>query len=95
MSSVSSLMIGSYATKMAIPLRSLLAQSAMVIPGAIINAKVVFPEADPSKPLTRSRESTCAGRKKLNLRKAHDLLDSLSDGALVGLRVAGLVLYVL
>ena len=85
-------MIGTYATKLAAPLRILLTQSAMIMPGAIINAKVVFPEADPEMPLTRSRESTCAGRKKINLKKAHDLVDSLSDGAWVGLRFSGLVL---
>jgi concentrative nucleoside transporter, CNT family len=92
MSSISSLMIATYATTLAVPIRSLLAQSAMIIPGAIINAKVAFPEADAEKPVTRSRESTCAARKQLKLRKAHDLVDALSDGASVGLRVSGLVL---
>lgn len=92
MSSVSSLMIATYAKTLSIPLRSLLAQSAMIIPGAIINAKVAFPEADAEKPVTRSRESTYAARKTLKLRKAHDLVDALTDGAAVGLRVAGLVL---
>ena len=95
MSSLSSLLIRSYASlPFPIPLRSLLAQSTIVIPSAIINAKMAFPESDPEKVVTRSRESTCAARKKLNLRKAHDLLDCLSDGAKIGLRVAGSVVSV-
>ncbi|GJJ13673.1 hypothetical protein Clacol_007929 [Clathrus columnatus] len=98
MSSISSLMILSYATKLAIPLRALIAISGISIPGAIINAKIAFPEATVDEnnvliePLTKTRESTCANRKKINLRKAVDLLDCLSDGALLGLKVAGWVL---
>ena len=157
MSSLSSLLIKSY-TGLAfpIPLRGLLAQAAIVIPGAIINAKIAFPEHDndneeqdqgqgqgqgqgqaqetdpssssssskadaaakvekaetptttttttvsvaavaavvvvPRRPMTRTRESTCAARKKIHLRKARDLLDCVSDGARIGIRVAGFVL---
>ncbi|KAF8574564.1 hypothetical protein K439DRAFT_1642109 [Ramaria rubella] len=92
MCSLSSLTIRTYTTTLAIPARNLIAQSAMIIPSSIINAKVAVPETDPEAPMTRSRESTCAARKKINLRKAVDLLDCLSDGALLGLRVAGSVL---
>ncbi|KAF8521197.1 Na+ dependent nucleoside transporter C-terminus-domain-containing protein [Hysterangium stoloniferum] len=94
MSSASSLQMLTYATLIpTLPLRSLLAVSGAAIPGALINSKVAFPE-DPAGPvtLTRSRTSTCANRKKIQLRKAVDLLDCLSDGAIIGLRIAGSVL---
>lgn len=96
MSSISSLMMLSYATKLDIPLRTLIAISGVLIPAGIMNAKIAFPTSSSSSPtttpLTETRQSTHANRKKLNLRRAVDLLDSLSDGAFLGLRIAGYVL---
>jgi len=88
MSSLSSLTIDLYAAKMGVSLRHLICQSVAVIPGSIMSAKIAFPETDPSKPLTRSRESTMANRKNIKLRKAKDLLDSASDGTLVAFKAA-------
>lgn len=93
-------MMLSYSGNLQIPLRSLLAISGILIPAGIMNAKIVFPESTQPdektgtmlEPLTKTRESTCANRKKINLRKAVDILDALSDGALLGLKVAGWVL---
>lgn len=96
MSSASALQMLTYATLLpTLPLRTLLTFAGTAIPGALINAKVAFPE-DPARPhnlpLTRSRTRACASRKKIHLRKAVDLLDCFSDGTFVGLRVAASVL---
>lgn len=92
MSSLASPTINLYAAKLGAPMRSLLAQSATVIPSSVMNAKVAFPETDAAIPRTKTWKLAAANRKNIKLRKAVDLMDSLSDGAWIGLKVAGSVL---
>ncbi|KIJ50879.1 hypothetical protein M422DRAFT_203882 [Sphaerobolus stellatus SS14] len=92
MSGLSSLIIDFYTAKLGLSFRNLIGQSATIIPSSIMNAKIAFPEAPETQPLTYSRESTAANEKKIKLRKAVDLLDALSDGTVVAFKAAGGVL---
>ncbi|KIJ34844.1 hypothetical protein M422DRAFT_181588 [Sphaerobolus stellatus SS14] len=86
---LSTLVIDFYAANIGLSFRNIVGISAVVIPSSIMSAKIAFPEEPGTEPLTYSRESTAANVKKINLRKATDLLDALTDGTYVALKAAG------
>lgn len=65
---------------MGVPAEYLIAASIMAAPGALVIAKIVYPETEPSE---------TKGKVKLEIKKAHaNLMDAISHGASDGMRIS-------